>query len=145
MFFWNSLAFSMIQRILAVWSLVPLPFLKPAWTSGSLQFTYCWSLACPFKPWDFIISLNGALVSWFMSQPKHIHVNLLNYFSTSFSRRAPTATFSWPHQRISSCSFILGWKAMHCKFPESLDTVPTRKDMDPWTQVCLHASVSGLK
>ena len=26
-------------------SLVPLPFLKPAWTSGSSQFTYCWSLA----------------------------------------------------------------------------------------------------
>ena len=23
----------------------PLPFLKPAWTSGSSRFTYCWSLA----------------------------------------------------------------------------------------------------
>ena len=43
--FWNSLAFSMIQQMLAIWSLVPLPFLKPAWTSGSSQFTYCWSLA----------------------------------------------------------------------------------------------------
>ena len=42
--FWNSLAFSMIQRMLAMWSLVPLPFLKPAWTSGISQFTYCWSL-----------------------------------------------------------------------------------------------------
>ena len=45
MFFWNSLAFSMIQRMLAIWSLVPLPFLNPAWTSGSSQFMYCWSLA----------------------------------------------------------------------------------------------------
>ena len=45
MFFWNSLAFSMSQRMLAIWSLVPLPFLKPAWTSGSSRFTYCWSLA----------------------------------------------------------------------------------------------------
>ena len=45
MFFWNSLAFSMIQQMLAIWSLVPLPFLKPAWTSGSSQFTYCRSLA----------------------------------------------------------------------------------------------------
>ena len=44
MFFWNSLAFSMIQRMLAIWSLVPLPFLKPAWTSGSSRFMYCWSL-----------------------------------------------------------------------------------------------------
>ena len=33
MFFWNSLAFSMIQEVLAIWSLVPLPFLNPAWTS----------------------------------------------------------------------------------------------------------------
>ena len=45
MFFWNSLAFSMIQQMLATWSLVLLTFLKPAWTSGSSQFTYCWSLA----------------------------------------------------------------------------------------------------
>ena len=30
MFFWNSLAFLMIQWMLAIWSLVPLPFLKPA-------------------------------------------------------------------------------------------------------------------
>ena len=29
----------------AIWSLVPLPLLKPAWTSGSSRFTYCWSLA----------------------------------------------------------------------------------------------------
>ena len=42
MFFWNSLAFSMIQWMLAIWSLVPLPFLKPAWTSGNSQFTYCY-------------------------------------------------------------------------------------------------------
>ena len=35
----------MIQRMLAIWSLVPLPFLKPAGTFGSSQFTYCWSLA----------------------------------------------------------------------------------------------------
>ena len=45
MFFWNFLAFSMIQQMLAIWSLVPLPFLKPAWTSGSSQYTYFWSLA----------------------------------------------------------------------------------------------------
>ena len=41
----NSLAFSMIQQVLEIWSLVPLPFLNPAWTSRSSQFMYCWSLA----------------------------------------------------------------------------------------------------
>ena len=45
MFFWKSLAFSMIQQMLAIWSLVPLSFLNPAWTSGSSQFRYCWALA----------------------------------------------------------------------------------------------------
>ena len=40
-----ELSFLMIQRMLAIWSLVPLPFLKPVWTSGSSRFTYCWSLA----------------------------------------------------------------------------------------------------
>ena len=34
MFFWNSLAFSMIQRMLAIWSLIPLPFLKPHGTQA---------------------------------------------------------------------------------------------------------------
>ena len=45
MVFWNSLAFSKIQWMFAIWYLVPLPFLNPAWTSASSQFTYCWSLS----------------------------------------------------------------------------------------------------
>ena len=45
MFFWNSLAFSMFQLMLAIWSLVPLPFLNPASISGNSWLTYCWSLA----------------------------------------------------------------------------------------------------
>ena len=49
MFFWNSLAFLMTQQMLAIWSLVPLPYLKPAWTSGSSRFTYCWSLLENFE------------------------------------------------------------------------------------------------
>ena len=44
MFFWNSFAFSVIQRMLTIWSHVPLPFLNPAWTSGISWFTYFWSL-----------------------------------------------------------------------------------------------------
>ena len=33
--FWNSLAFSMIQQMLAIWCPVPLTFLNPACTSGN--------------------------------------------------------------------------------------------------------------
>ena len=43
--FLELFAVLMIQWMLAIWSLVPLPFLNPAWTSGSSQFTYYWSLA----------------------------------------------------------------------------------------------------
>ena len=43
-FFWNSLAFSMIQQMLAVWPLVPLPFLNSAWTFGSnKRRIYTWT------------------------------------------------------------------------------------------------------
>ena len=40
MFFWNSLAFLTIQWMLTIWSLVPLPFLNPAWHSGSSRFNF---------------------------------------------------------------------------------------------------------
>ena len=46
--------------MLAIWSLVPLPFLKPAWTSGSSQFTYCFilfillCLGCLSIFWQFV-------------------------------------------------------------------------------------------
>ena len=42
--FLNSLAFSMIQQMLAVWALVSLRFLNPACASGSSWYMYCWSL-----------------------------------------------------------------------------------------------------
>ena len=39
-FFWNSLAFSMIQGTLAILSLCPLPFLNLACTSGRSWFQF---------------------------------------------------------------------------------------------------------
>ena len=42
MFFWNSLAFAVIQRMLTIWSLVPLPFLNPAWISGISHTVEAW-------------------------------------------------------------------------------------------------------
>ena len=61
MFFWISLAFSMFHQMLTIWSLVPLPFLNPAWTSGSSWFTYCWSLAWRVMS---IILLVFSLIYW---------------------------------------------------------------------------------
>ena len=50
------LFFSMIQQMLAIWSLVPLPFLNPASTSGSSQLMHWWNLA-----WRI---LNTTLLAW---------------------------------------------------------------------------------
>ena len=63
MFFWNSLASSMIQWMLAIRFLAPLPFLNPACTSGSSWFMYCWSLA-----WRI---LNIILLAFEMSANEH--------------------------------------------------------------------------
>ena len=77
MFFWNSLAFSMIQQVLAIWSLVPLPFVKPAGTSGSSRFTYCWSLFFFF--FNFLYFISGTLLSvWPFSSQPHRKWILLN-------------------------------------------------------------------
>ena len=65
MLFWNSLAFLMIQRMLAIRSLVPLLFLNPAWTYGSSRFMYCWSLAWRILSINLLACEVSAIVQWF--------------------------------------------------------------------------------
>ena len=50
----------MIQRMLTIWSLVPLPFLNPACTSGTSCFALFWGLACKI--------LNMTLLAWVVVQ-----------------------------------------------------------------------------
>jgi len=50
---------------LGIWSLVPLPFLKPAWTWGNPQFTYCWSLAWRILSITLLAREMSAIVRWF--------------------------------------------------------------------------------
>ena len=57
----------LIQWVLAMLSLAPLPFLNPAWTSGSSQFTYCWILT-----WRILsITLGGCEMSEIMWHFEH--------------------------------------------------------------------------
>ena len=72
MFFWNSLAFSMIQQMWAIWSLAPLPFINPACISGSSQFTYCWSLAWRILSMTLlvnVVALQSLSHVWFFVNP----------------------------------------------------------------------------
>ena len=57
--------------MLAIWSLVPLPFLKPAWTSGSSRFMYYWSLAWKILTITLLASeMSASAVVWaFLALP----------------------------------------------------------------------------
>ena len=64
MFFWNSLAFSVVQQMLVIWSLVPLSFLNPTCTSGSSWFMYCWSLAWRILSMTLLAYEMSTVVQW---------------------------------------------------------------------------------
>ena len=55
----------MIQRMLAIWALVPLPFLNSACTSGSSQFMYCWSQAWRILSITLFVCEIDTIVQWF--------------------------------------------------------------------------------
>ena len=50
--------------MLAIQSLVPLPFLNPACTSGGSWFTYCWSLACRILSIALLAYEMSTIVCW---------------------------------------------------------------------------------
>ena len=85
-FIWNSLAFSMIQQMLAIWSLVPLPFLNPAWTSRSSHFIYYWSLVwrslsifCQHVRWVQLCGSLNMLWDWNENWPFPVLWPLLSF------------------------------------------------------------------
>ena len=55
------------QQMFAIWSLVPLPFLNPAWTSWSSRFTNCWSLAWKILSITLPVCEMSAIV-WYFEQ-----------------------------------------------------------------------------
>ena len=64
MFFLNSLAFSTVQWMLAIWSLIRLPFLNPAITAGSSWFIHCWSLSSVHllsRVWLFVTPMDCSM------------------------------------------------------------------------------------
>ena len=55
----------MIHWMWTLWLLVPLPFLNPACTSQSSQFTYCWSLAWRILSITLLVCEIRAIVRYF--------------------------------------------------------------------------------
>ena len=105
MFFWNSHAFSTIQRMLAIWSLVPRPFLNLAWTSWISWFPYCWSL-----PWRILsITLLACemsaivYVNWDYSVPKRLFLSSCCQDPRTCSDFCPlqTCVFCFPFSSVT--------------------------------------------
>ena len=98
----------MIQRMLTVWSLVPLPFLNPAWTSGSSQFMYCWSLTCRI--------LSIALLACKMSaRRRQWHPTPIFLPGESHGRRSLVGCSPWGHKsqtRLSDFTFTFHFHAL---------------------------------
>ena len=71
-FCWNSKHFSIIWRMLAIWSRVPRPFMKPACSAGSSHSI--WVLRCSFIMCNKILLACGikAMVRWFLELERQI-------------------------------------------------------------------------
>ena len=114
MFFLNSLAFLMIQRMLAIWSLVPLPFLKPAWTSGSSRFTYCWNLTSYLQEIDSFAEKTD-IWTFPVLRTKQFRgptLFVLGYLFPVLSAIRWQQSHPWTHQRKTS---FLTWSCSCCQ------------------------------
>ena len=90
--FLECFPFSMIQQMLAIWSLVPLPFLNPAWISGNSQFTYCGSLAQRILSITLLACEISAMM-WYFNILWH-YLSLGLEWKLTFSSPMATAEFS---------------------------------------------------
>ena len=155
MFSWNSLAFPMIPQMLAIWSLVPLPFLNPVFMSGSSRFVYYWSLAWRILSMTFlaceIMQLCGSLnilwhcpsleLEWklFFSSPVAIaeFPNLLAYWAqlltaSSFRIWNNSAVIPLPPLALFVVMLPEAHLTLHCTFPNTaqeavIKTIPKKK------------------
>ena len=80
----------------------PLPFLNPAWTSGSSRFTYCWSLAWRISSITLLACEMSATV------PQFEHSLALPFFGIGMKTPFPVL---WP---LLSFPNLLAYWVQHC-------------------------------
>ena len=119
--FWNSLAFSVILHMLAIWSLVPLPFLNLTYTSGSSWFTYCCNLAWKIfpsdskeikpvnpkgnQPWIFIERTDAKTEALILWSP-----DAKSWFIGKYGVWSMVGAWFFLVVRVSCCGLTLGWE-----------------------------------
>ena len=129
-FFWNSLAFLVTPRMLAIWSLVPLPFLNPAWTSRSSWFTHWIYCSPPQKTgWKklvtFALQANPSIYIWTDTEKHSFKFDVLSNFASVAFVLCVIHLSGMPHRDLSSLTE--DWTRVPCS--GILSTGPPRKSL----------------
>ena len=119
--FWNSLAFSLIHQMLAIWSLILLPCLNLTYTSGSSWFMYCCNLAWTIfpldrkeikplspkgnQPWIFIERTDAKTEALILWSP-----DAKSWFIGKYGVWIMVGTWFFIVVRVSCCGLKLGWE-----------------------------------
>ena len=118
MSFWNFLAFSTIQWMLAIWSLVLLPLKNPAYTSGSSWFTYCWRLA-----WR-ILSITLCELPWWLRVKRSHAMQKTQVWS--LGQEDPL------EKEMATHSSILAWRIQWMEEPGRLQSTGSQRVRHNW-------------
>ena len=121
----------MIQRMLAIWSLVPLPFLNLAWAYDISWFTYCWSLAWRILSIILLACEMSAIVRWFE------HPLTLPFFGSTL--------FLSVHLWMDNWVFPMPW--LYCKHCPAITlggACVFSKDFFLWINACLGVKLPGF-
>ena len=133
----------MIQLMLAIWSLVSLSFLKPAWTPWSLWFTDYWSLA-----WR-ILSITLLCVRWVqLCGSLNVLWHCLSLgleWKLTFS--SPEATAEFPNLLATECSTFTASSFRIWNSSTGIPSPPLALFvvMPPKAHLTLHSRMSGSR
>ena len=142
----------MIQRMLAIWSLVPVPFLNPAWTSGTVNTVHSsWWLAIepsqPLLPLLLLPSIFSKIRVF--SNELALHIRWANYWSFSSVSVLPVNIQGWfplgltnlislQSKGLSECSLELLFKGgidLSIHFWGEAKTNKNQKTIDTWASL----------
>ena len=135
MFFWNSLAFSMIQRMLAIWFLVPRPFLKPAcWEglgAGGEGDDRGWG-ACVASPtqWTWVWVNSGSW--WWTGRPGVLRF-MVSQSRTPLSDFTFTFHFQALEKEMAIHSGVLAWRIPGMGEPGGLPSMGLHRVGHNWS------------
>ena len=121
----------MIQQMLAIWSLVFVPFLNPAWRYGISQFMYCWNLLSTVLGISIISILNTRFPWWLL------WASLVDQVVKNTPAMQDTwiRSLGWEdplEEGTSGHSNILAWRIPRTEVPGKLQSMGSQRVGHDW-------------